>query len=310
MASAHSFGRRWRAATTKTRRITAGRLWRVALAVAALAAAWLVTPSAVPLYDGVGFPDEPYRYVDPPAGYQTTPPPTRAFGSVPAAKIAAGGETTPAPGAGPTAPAAHSASTRDIGVKSAEYGPQVELYVAKGALTGPAGVRGYQISAIPVAPSGNATGGQVDPDVRIDGDVYRVDINCSSRPPGGPGPAPAGTNCPATIVPPGSSGSMRAAWIALRATSARRPPPVFLYRPAPSAPWRILPTHRGGRDFYTAALLGEGEYALTFSAAPRSSSASPSTGARTVTVIVLVAVLAALTALVGGIRLARARQRR
>lgn len=306
------------------RTTSAGRPGRVALAAAALAAAWLLTPAAVPLYDGVGFPDEPYRYVVPPTGYRTTPPPTRAFGSVPAAKVAAGtaagSAATPTPGAGTGSgtgadtgagtTGAHSASTRDIGVKSAEFGPQVELYVAKGALTGPAGARGYQISAIPVAPSPGAAGGQVSPDVRIDGDVYRVQINCSSRPPAGPGPAPAGTNCPATIVQHDAGGSLNVAWIALRATSARRPPPVFLYRPAPSAPWRILPTHRGGRDFYTAALLGEGDYALTFSAAPRSSGASHSTSARTVTVIVLVAVLAALTALIGGIRFARARQRR
>ena len=31
--------------------------------VALLALAWVVTPSPVPLYDGVGFPDEPYRFV-------------------------------------------------------------------------------------------------------------------------------------------------------------------------------------------------------------------------------------------------------
>lgn len=36
------------------------------LGVAALlAVAWVVTPAPVPLYDGVGFPDEPYRFVEP-----------------------------------------------------------------------------------------------------------------------------------------------------------------------------------------------------------------------------------------------------
>jgi hypothetical protein len=35
--------------------------WTVVAAV--LAAGWLASPAAVPLYDGVGFPDEPYRFV-------------------------------------------------------------------------------------------------------------------------------------------------------------------------------------------------------------------------------------------------------
>jgi hypothetical protein len=37
--------------------------WTVVAAV--LAGGWLASPGAVPLYDGVGFPDEPYRFVPP-----------------------------------------------------------------------------------------------------------------------------------------------------------------------------------------------------------------------------------------------------
>jgi len=287
-------------------RTTTGRL---VAAAAALGAAWLVAPAAVPLYDGIGFPDEPYRYVDPPAGYRKTPPATRALGSVPA-----GGATSRTPGGGSTGAAAErSVSTRDIGIKSGEYGPQVEMYVAKGSLTGPAGTRGYQISAMPVAPGRPApAGGQVGADVRIDGDVYRVKITCLALPPAaGPGPAPGGRDCPATIAAHGFDG---VAWIALRATSARRPAPVFLYRPAPAAPWRILPARRGGRDFYTAALVGEGDYALTFTAAPRSPGAAPagsskSAGGPPTVVIALVVVLAGLTVIIGVIRFTRTRQR-
>jgi hypothetical protein len=235
--------------------------------------------------------------VDPPAGYRKTPPATRALGSVPAG-----------------AAAKRSVSTRDIGIRSGEYGPQVEMYVAKGSLTGPAGARGYQISAVPVAPGASRTtaGGQAGADVSIDGDVYRVKITCLSLPPAArPGPAPAGKDCPATIVAPGS---VRVAWIALRATSARKPPPVFLYRPAPSAAWRILPTRRGGRDFYTAALAGEGDYALTFQAAPGSPGAAPagsskSAGGTATVVIALVVVIAGLTVIIGVIRFTRTRQR-
>lgn len=42
-----------------------------------LGAVWiLAAPAGPPLYDGVGFPDEPYRYVAPPAGAKPTKPPT------------------------------------------------------------------------------------------------------------------------------------------------------------------------------------------------------------------------------------------
>jgi hypothetical protein len=41
---------------------------RLLLALVALPLAWLLAPGAVPLYDGINLPDEPYRYVVPPAG--------------------------------------------------------------------------------------------------------------------------------------------------------------------------------------------------------------------------------------------------
>src|SRR5437868_4317124 len=36
-----------------------------------------------PVYDGIGQPDEPYRYVAPPPGYRHTPPATSAGAAVP-----------------------------------------------------------------------------------------------------------------------------------------------------------------------------------------------------------------------------------
>jgi hypothetical protein len=256
-------------------------------AAAALTAAWIAVPAAVPLYDGIGFPDEPYRFVAPPAGYRTTPPPTRAFGT--------------APGGVPAeAPDGRGASTRDLNVKSAEQGPQVEIHVASGGLAGPAAARSYQISADPVAPgtSGSAP-------ARIDGDVYRVKITCSARRPGAAGPTP-GAGCPVTVIPRASN---RLAWIALRATSARRPPPVFLYRPTPGARWTSLPTDRAGNDIYSTTLRGSGDYALTFLAdgAAGGRPAASSSGGRTTTIIVLVGVLACLTVTVGVIRFVRTR---
>jgi hypothetical protein len=254
-------------------------------AAAALAAAWIAAPAAVPLYDGIGFPDEPYRYVNPPAGYRTTRPPTRAAGAVPGG-VPAG------------APDGRGANAQDLDVRSAEQGPQVEIYVSRGGLTGPAAARSYQISADPVAPdrSGSAPG-------PVDGDVYRVRIACSSG-------AAAAAACPVTVA---RRRSNRSIWIAMRATSARRPPPTFLYRPGPDAAWRMLPTDRAGNDVYATTLRGAGDYALSFLSAARDGDqqagqrASSGSG-RSTTVIVLVIVLAALVVTIVTIRLVRTRQ--
>jgi hypothetical protein len=58
-------------------RLPAGKAGLAALCLVLLALAWLVTPlnATPPLYDGLGFPDEPYRYVTPPPGYPHTLPP-------------------------------------------------------------------------------------------------------------------------------------------------------------------------------------------------------------------------------------------
>jgi hypothetical protein len=48
------------------------------IALLSLVAAWVVAPAAVPIYDGAGQPDEPYRYVDPPSDAKTTLKPTGA----------------------------------------------------------------------------------------------------------------------------------------------------------------------------------------------------------------------------------------
>ncbi|MDQ6649765.1 MAG: hypothetical protein M3Z02_06575 [Actinomycetota bacterium] len=62
-------------------------------ALAVLVAAWLLAPGGVPLYDGVGFPDEPYRYVVPPrADLPRTDPPTEGRDMVRAADAAGGSE--------------------------------------------------------------------------------------------------------------------------------------------------------------------------------------------------------------------------
>ena len=61
--------------------LTASRRWTYVGAVALLTA-WLLAPAVTPIYDGPGFPDEPYRYVQAPAGAKATKPPTTAKASV------------------------------------------------------------------------------------------------------------------------------------------------------------------------------------------------------------------------------------
>jgi hypothetical protein len=121
----------------------------------ALMLAWIGTPAAVPLYDGVGFPDEPYRYVHPPPGYRHTAPPTSAIGRVPASRRASG-------------------ATLDI--FSNEVGPQVEVYIAETTLTGRRPARWFDVRADPLAP------GYSPPATPINGNLYRV--QAGSEPPG------------------------------------------------------------------------------------------------------------------------------
>lgn len=108
------------------------------LAVAALAGAVAVRPPhAPPLYDGLGFPDEPYRWVAPPAGAEKTPqPPTPASASI----AVDGGTSVPVQGF------------------SDEQGPQIAFAVGSGALAAPAGATAVTLLATPAAaPSPPAT---------------------------------------------------------------------------------------------------------------------------------------------------------
>ncbi len=125
-----------------------GRRARLVAAAAALATAWIATPHAIPLYDGIGVPDEPYRYVTPPAGYQKTPAPSTATMTV---------------------PAANGVSTGDgFYVNTKEQSPQFGVFLSPGSLTGPAGTKQLTITVTPQAPQGGTSGGPVD------GNVYHV----------------------------------------------------------------------------------------------------------------------------------------
>jgi hypothetical protein len=134
--------------------VTRGVRWLLA-SVAALLVAWLVAPAVVPLYDGVNFPDEPYRYVKSPDG-KPTKPPTTAKATV---QVNAQGLSS----------AAYS--------NSAERGPQIVLYVPAGSMKAPAGATSIAITETPLAPT---------PPLPTDGtivtNVYRVAATTSAGP--------------------------------------------------------------------------------------------------------------------------------
>ena len=85
------------------------RRW-LAVGAASTGVAWLVA-GGLPIYDGIGSPDEPYRYVAPPPGYRHTPAPTIASDKLPL-KNGTNGNTY---------------------LASGEIGPQISIYVEAGS---------------------------------------------------------------------------------------------------------------------------------------------------------------------------------
>ena len=133
-------------ARSRTARSRTGRL--LALALTALALAWVFTPTGrtPPLYDGLGFPDQPYRFVQAPAGYQHTPAPSAAAYAI---AIKPGGSST-------------------YDVASGELGPQVEVFVNQSSLELPAAATVARVRATPIATTTQPADGEVW------GNVYRL----------------------------------------------------------------------------------------------------------------------------------------
>lgn len=104
-----------------------------------LGAVWVLTPNPVPLYDGIGFPDEPYRFVG------GSPAPTVAQVRLPVA----GG-----------------VNTGGLFANSAELGPQVSLFAPPRAfaVTGTAPVA---VAASPMAVASPQPPGKVDSNVYV-----------------------------------------------------------------------------------------------------------------------------------------------
>lgn len=113
-----------------------------------MAAGAFLAPRAPALYDGIGFPDEPYRYAqvvsDDPV---KTPPPTTASATV--TEVA-------------------GASAQGVVLTSTETGPQILAYLPKGAvLSGTAGT--LDVSARPLGPDKPPPANGP-----IAGDIYRL----------------------------------------------------------------------------------------------------------------------------------------
>jgi hypothetical protein len=74
----------------------------------------LLSRHAIPLYDGVGFPDEAYRYVQPPSSAEETPaPPSTAEAQT---------------------QVINGVSTQDLALNSQEQGPQVTAFIRRGTI--------------------------------------------------------------------------------------------------------------------------------------------------------------------------------
>ncbi len=114
---------------------------------------WLASPGGVPVYDGVGAPDEPYRYVQAPGGAASSSPPTTAKA---------------------TTPVVDGLGTNGLSVATAENGPQFSLYLPPRAMAATSGP--IEVTATPSAPTDQPGG------ATIDGNVYTVALLAPGSP--------------------------------------------------------------------------------------------------------------------------------
>jgi hypothetical protein len=106
------------------------RRWLLVAAVTVVLA-WVLAPAITPIYDGVGQPDEPYRWVKPPANARTTKAPTSAQTVV---RIANGFSTAQF-------------------VNTSEVGPQFSLYLPPKTFRVPATATSITVDVKPLAPT-------------------------------------------------------------------------------------------------------------------------------------------------------------
>jgi len=134
--------------------VTARNIMRLLVGALIFSLVWIVSPpKSPPLYDGLGAPDEPYRYVTPPAGYRKTPAPT-------------GAKYT------------HAVTLTNgmFGLASAETGPQVQVALEESSIVAPSGATTITVDVEPRAPEAQPADGT------ISGNVYRLTVETDHGP--------------------------------------------------------------------------------------------------------------------------------
>jgi len=120
---------------------------RVVAGVLLVTGGLLLSPAVVPVYDGIGQPDEPYRYVDRPDGAQVTAEPTTAVG---------------------TSPVVGGVAQHGMNVATKEIAPQFSLFLPPRALKVP-GARAVTVTGTPQAAVSDPPAG-----MQPDGNAYLV----------------------------------------------------------------------------------------------------------------------------------------
>lgn len=111
---------------------------------------YLGSGQVVPLYDGIGFPDQPYRYVRVPAGVTKHGPPARTTHS--------------------TSPALSGTNSEELAIRTAEQGPQLFLDLPPSSTQIPVAANNVTLTATPLAPDTQPADGT------IDGNIYRISV--------------------------------------------------------------------------------------------------------------------------------------
>ena len=120
---------------------------KLAAALLLVALGRLASPTAVPVYDGVGAPDEPYKYV----GRDNAP-----VASVSASALVRAG------------------ASAGLSLRSAEQGPQVLIDVGEGAFATSA-------TSVSLTATALAGDGETVPQGTVDGNVYRIAASPGAR---------------------------------------------------------------------------------------------------------------------------------
>ena len=129
-------------------------LRRAAAGLGLVTFGFVLSPTPVPVYDGIGAPDEPYRYVNRPAGAPVTAEPTSARSSSP---VEAG------------------VTSYGMNTTTAEQGPQFTVFVPPKALRVVGGTSTLQVVVTPLATATDRPAGKA-----ADGNTYQVALASGS----------------------------------------------------------------------------------------------------------------------------------